>query len=171
MNCATLRTSSAECEVFCQDLSPAPPRVFVRDDLNQDAVPPIDGKRDVPPTDKKMDVENTPDYNKDTTSVLETSMARTPEKRKLSTDPVYVGALSEKNFSTPKRRRINLHFLKNKMKHVQYENKKLKQQNKRLAAKVTSLKGLLKHLKSKNLLEEDAAESVMVRNHHNKESK
>lgn len=76
--------------------------------------------------------------------------------------PRYVGNCTEEHFTTPRRRKNNLLFIK--YQHF-LQNKKIKslqQQNRQLKKKVKSLQSMLEELKDQNLVSENAAHVLMV---------
>lgn len=77
-----------------------------------------------------------------------------------------IGDLEENDFLTPKRRKRNLTIVKNTVKNLRTKNKLLTQNNVRLKKRVDSLTNIVKELKNKSLISENAAINLEVRYKH-----
>lgn len=73
-----------------------------------------------------------------------------------------IGDLEEDDFLTPKRRKRNLIIVKNAVNNLRKKNKLLTQNNVRLKKRVDSLNNIVKELKNKNLISENAAINLEV---------
>lgn len=93
-------------------------------------------------------------------SVLQEEPQTPPKKR--AREPRYVGDIGILELSTPKRAKRCLDLAKRKLNQQATKIKALKQKNRRLAKQVHDLKGLLHHLKNKNLISETCAHSLEV---------
>uniref|UniRef100_A0A2S2PR74 THAP domain-containing protein 2 n=1 Tax=Schizaphis graminum TaxID=13262 RepID=A0A2S2PR74_SCHGA len=74
-----------------------------------------------------------------------------------------IGDLEEDDFLTPKRRKRNLIIVKNAVTNLRKKNKLLTQNNVRLKKRVDSLNNIVKELKNKSLISENAAINLEVR--------
>lgn len=74
-----------------------------------------------------------------------------------------IGDLDEDNFLTPKRRKRNLTTIKNAVTNLRKKNRILTQNNLRLKKRVESLNNIVKELKNKSLISENAAINLEVR--------
>lgn len=78
-----------------------------------------------------------------------------------------IGDLEEDDFLTPKRRKRNLIIVKNAVTNLRKKNKLLTQNNVRLKKRVDSLNNIVKELKNKSLISENAAINLEVRYKYN----
>ncbi|KAJ8968199.1 hypothetical protein NQ314_002403 [Rhamnusium bicolor] len=85
----------------------------------------------------------------------------TPKKRKFVL-PRHSGSLTEEDFGTPRKTKRNLQLLKNTIAMKQRRLEMTQQQNRRLKRKIASLKELMSHLHSRNLISEEAEQTIMV---------
>ncbi|KAL4149548.1 hypothetical protein QTP88_003476 [Uroleucon formosanum] len=74
-----------------------------------------------------------------------------------------IGDFDEDDFLTPKRRKRNLTTIKNTVTNLRNKNKLLTQNNVRLKKRVDSLNNIVKELKNKRLISENAAINLDVR--------
>lgn len=93
-------------------------------------------------------------------SILQEECKTPPRKR--VREPRYVGDIGITELSTPKRAKRCLDLAKRKLNQQAAKIKVLKQKNRRLVKQVHDLKGLLHHLKNKNLISETCAHSLEV---------
>ncbi|CAH1708490.1 unnamed protein product [Aphis gossypii] len=84
------------------------------------------------------------------------SFCRPPTRKKLNFHPRYIGDCTEKDFSTPIRRKNNLIFVKNQYLLQTKKIKCLLQQSSNLKKKVLSLKSLLNELQHKYKIVENS---------------
>jgi len=70
--------------------------------------------------------------------------------------------MDDDDFSTPRRRKRNLSVIKNTVGNLRRKNKLLKQKNRRLEKKVSSLLDIVKELKNKCMISENAAFNLEV---------
>lgn len=84
-------------------------------------------------------------------------VAETPKKQKR-----FVGELKSPDFATPRRARKSWNLAKTQIKIQQNKIKILNQKVRRLKNKLSSLELLMKHLKQKNLLTEEAHDNILV---------
>ncbi|KAJ8933504.1 hypothetical protein NQ314_013969 [Rhamnusium bicolor] len=85
----------------------------------------------------------------------------TPKKRKFVL-PRHSGNLTEEDFGTPRKTKRNLQLLKSTIAMKQRRLEMTQQQNRRLKRKIASLKELLSHLHIRNLISEEAEQTIMV---------
>jgi len=77
-------------------------------------------------------------------------------------DPRFVGAIRTSHFATPRKVRKALELAKRTIEKQRRKIKTLQQSKIRLVGRITTMKGLIKHLKQKNLSSETTAENLMV---------
>jgi len=70
--------------------------------------------------------------------------------------------MDDDDLSTPRRRKRNLSVIKNIVGNLRRKNKLLKQKNRRLEKKVSSLLDIVKELKNKCMISENAAFNLEV---------
>ncbi|KYN19333.1 hypothetical protein ALC57_08338 [Trachymyrmex cornetzi] len=80
--------------------------------------------------------------------------------------PRYVGDIRSPQLSTPKKAKRALNVAKRTIQRLRKKIKMLQQDQRRLIARITTMEGLIKHLKNKSLLSEVTAENLMVPLHH-----
>ncbi|KAM0732969.1 hypothetical protein ACS0PU_001130 [Formica fusca] len=77
-------------------------------------------------------------------------------------DPRFVGAITTPHLATPRKARRALELAKRTIAKQRRKIKTLQQVKTRLVGRITTMKGLIKHLKQKDLLSETTAENLMV---------
>ncbi|XP_012215589.1 THAP domain-containing protein 5-like [Linepithema humile] len=77
-------------------------------------------------------------------------------------DPRFVGAIRTPHLATPRKARRALEVAKRTIEKQRRKIKTLQQAKIRLVSRITTIKGLIKHLKQKDLLSETTAENLMV---------
>lgn len=84
----------------------------------------------------------------------------TPKRRCFH--PRYMNEIKSPDLATPKRAKRSLFLARNIIKNQAFKIKILKQKNRRLEKKITSLQDLVQHLKRQNLISEDAGNTSTV---------
>lgn len=86
----------------------------------------------------------------------------TPPNKRRFISPRYVGDISSPDVSTPRRAKRSLQLAKISLIKKVQKIRSLQQQNRRLQKKVGCLENLLIHLRQKNLITEQAEETILV---------
>lgn len=87
---------------------------------------------------------------------------KTPIKRPRFSEPRYLGEVRSPHVATPRRAKRCINLAKHRIMVLSNKVKLLRQKNRRLLKKVGTLEDLINHLKNRNFLSENTAESLMV---------
>ncbi|KAF2892267.1 hypothetical protein ILUMI_13908, partial [Ignelater luminosus] len=150
-----LKASSTICSKHFSELD-YNSTIVARRRLHKEAVPSLN----INNKDEKMEVDSGPSYSRN----QDEGIKQLPENTKSSLSPKtprYVGDLRPDHFSTPRKAKRNLEFVKQVVTQQRKKCKILNEDKKKLEKQILSLKDLVEVLKQRRLLSDKASAAIM----------